>query len=35
MHDGVQWVPLIEMARAFRVKKAPAEGARMPAGFQA
>ncbi|PAV17718.1 glycoside hydrolase deacetylase [Pyrrhoderma noxium] len=32
-HEHVRWVPMIEMARAFRAKKAPVQGARMPAGW--
>ncbi|KAI5119223.1 hypothetical protein M0805_002149 [Coniferiporia weirii] len=32
-HEHVQWVPLIEMARAFREKQAPPAGARLPANF--
>ncbi|PAV17716.1 glycoside hydrolase deacetylase [Pyrrhoderma noxium] len=32
-HEHVRWVPMIEMARAFRAKNAPAQGARMPAGW--
>ncbi|THG99414.1 hypothetical protein EW145_g7273, partial [Phellinidium pouzarii] len=32
-HEHVQWVPMIEMARAFRAKQQPVAGARMPAGF--
>ena len=32
-HEHVRWVPMIEMAQAFRAKKAPAQGARMPAGW--
>ncbi|KAI5114869.1 hypothetical protein M0805_004156 [Coniferiporia weirii] len=34
-HEHVQWVPMIEMARAFRAKTKPAVGARMPTGFVA
>ncbi|KAL5483460.1 hypothetical protein ACEPAI_8691 [Sanghuangporus weigelae] len=34
-HEHVKWVPMIEMARSFRAKKAPAAGARMPTGFKA
>ncbi|KLO13105.1 glycoside hydrolase/deacetylase [Schizopora paradoxa] len=33
-HADVQWVPMIEMARRFREKVKPVEGARMPAGFK-
>lgn len=33
-HDNVQWVPFVEMARAFRAKNQPVPGAKMPAGFK-
>ncbi|PPQ70243.1 hypothetical protein CVT26_014490 [Gymnopilus dilepis] len=32
-HENIHWVPMIEMARDFRRKKAPAPGAKMPTGF--
>ncbi|EIN11316.1 glycoside hydrolase/deacetylase [Punctularia strigosozonata HHB-11173 SS5] len=32
-HDHVHWVPMIEMAREFRAKQKPAQGAKMPRGF--
>ncbi|KAI5119225.1 hypothetical protein M0805_002151 [Coniferiporia weirii] len=33
-HEHVQWVPMIEMARAFRAKNKPTVNARMPTGFR-
>lgn len=33
-HESIKWVPMIEMARAFRAKKQPVPGARMPTGFK-
>ncbi|KAF8909270.1 glycoside hydrolase/deacetylase [Gymnopilus junonius] len=33
-HENVQWVPMIEMARDFRLKKKPTPGAKMPAGYK-
>ncbi|KAI0053721.1 glycoside hydrolase/deacetylase [Auriscalpium vulgare] len=32
-HPDVSWVPMVEMAREFRAKAKPAEGAKMPHGF--
>ncbi|ETW84093.1 hypothetical protein HETIRDRAFT_314180 [Heterobasidion irregulare TC 32-1] len=34
-HDGVSWVPMIEMANEFRSRVKPREGAAMPRGFTA
>lgn len=33
-HDNVHWVPMIEMARDFRIKKAPSPIAKMPLGYK-
>ncbi|KJA23625.1 hypothetical protein HYPSUDRAFT_39813 [Hypholoma sublateritium FD-334 SS-4] len=33
-HDNVRWVPMIEMARDFRRKNKPAQGAKMPFGYR-
>ncbi|TFK34011.1 glycoside hydrolase/deacetylase [Crucibulum laeve] len=33
-HENVHWVPMIDMAREFRAKNAPAVGAKMPHGFK-
>jgi hypothetical protein len=32
-HDGVEWVPMMEIAKDFRERNAAPQGARMPAGF--
>jgi hypothetical protein len=32
-HDGVEWVPMIEIERDFRARTAVPEGARMPKGL--
>ena len=32
-HEGVQWVPMIDMANEFRARVAPPPGAVMPRGF--
>lgn len=32
-HEGIEWVPMREIARDFREKNAPPAGARMPAGL--
>ncbi|KAF5392044.1 hypothetical protein D9757_003184 [Collybiopsis confluens] len=32
-HDNVHWVPMEEMAKEFRARVKPAEGAKMPRGF--
>ncbi|PSR73309.1 hypothetical protein PHLCEN_2v10837 [Hermanssonia centrifuga] len=32
-HDDVKWVPMIDMANAFRAKQQPPTGAQMPKGF--
>jgi len=32
-HEGVQWVPMIEMANEFRSRCSPQAGAQMPKGF--
>jgi len=34
-HEHVRWVPMIEMARSFRSKVKPTDGAIMPKGFVA
>ncbi len=33
-HENVRWVPMIEMARDFRRKNKPAQGAKMPFGYR-
>ena len=32
-HQHVRWVPMIEIARAFRAKTAAPAGAKMPTGY--
>lgn len=32
-HEGVEWVPMQEIARDFRERNEPPKGARMPAGL--
>jgi hypothetical protein len=32
-HEGVEWVPMMEIDRDFRARCSPPAGARMPAGM--